>query len=87
MHQSWMFLIQAKYMFSYCLGTKVMLPSSTALMAGSARGLVLTYHWLVRYGSMGTPPLSPYGCIMTWSSIFSRRPSFLNSSTTRSRAL
>ncbi|MCY1442496.1 hypothetical protein D3C76_1002720 [compost metagenome] len=61
MHQSWMSRIQEKYMFSYCLGTKAMRPSSTAAMAGSASGLVETYHWSVSHGSMMVPERSPFG--------------------------
>lgn len=48
-------------MFSYCLGTNWIRPSSTAAMASSASGLVLTYHWSVSQGSMTVPERSPFG--------------------------
>ncbi|MNS77390.1 hypothetical protein D3C72_1109710 [compost metagenome] len=74
MHQSWMSRIQEKYMFSYCLGTNWMRPSSTAAMAGSASGLVETYHWSVSHGSMTVPERSPFGTFSAWSSMLTSRP-------------
>ncbi len=74
MHQSWMSRIQLKYMFSYCLGTNWIEPSSTAAMAFSASGLVETYHWSVSHGSITVPERSPLGTFSAWSSIFSSRP-------------
>ncbi|MNR29276.1 hypothetical protein D3C85_1466540 [compost metagenome] len=61
MHQSWMSRIHEKYMFSYCFGTNWIRPSSTAAIAGSAKGLVDTYHWSVSQGSMTVPERSPFG--------------------------
>ncbi|MNF84283.1 hypothetical protein D3C84_666350 [compost metagenome] len=73
-------------MFSYCLGTNWMRPSSTAAMAGSASGLVETYHWSVSQGSMMVPERSPLGTFSAWSSTFSSRPRASKASTMRLRA-
>ncbi|MCY1535122.1 hypothetical protein D9M68_705130 [compost metagenome] len=73
-------------MFSYCLGTNWMRPSSTAAMAGSASGLVETYHWSVSQGSMTVPERSPLGTFSAWSSIFSSRPAASKSATILRRA-
>ncbi|MNC75639.1 hypothetical protein D3C75_1272110 [compost metagenome] len=74
MHQSWMSRIQLKYMFSYCLGTNWIWPSSTAAMAFSASGLVETYHWSVSHGSMMVPERSPLGTFKAWSSMLTSSP-------------
>src|SRR3989304_8430780 len=55
MHQSLMFRIQSKYVFSHPLGKNCIRPSSTALIAGSASGCVLTNHWGERDGSPPGP--------------------------------
>ncbi|MNZ76048.1 hypothetical protein D3C78_945430 [compost metagenome] len=73
-------------MFSYCLGTNWMRPSSTAAMAGSASGLVETYHWSVSHGSMMVPERSPLGTLRAWSSIFSSRPAASKAATICLRA-
>ncbi len=73
-------------MFSYCLGTNWIRPSSTAAMASSASGLVLTYHWSVSQGSMTVPERSPFGTFSAWSSTFSSRPMASNSATMALRA-
>ena len=52
MHQSWMFRIQAKYVFVQDSGTKRTSPFSTAAIAGSASGWIFTNHCAERYGSM-----------------------------------
>src|SRR4030067_2549092 len=51
MHQSRMLCIQSKYVRSHMAGTIRGVSSSTALMAGVAKGLVLTNHCLERNGS------------------------------------
>src|SRR5512141_785213 len=38
MHQSWIFSIQSKYVFSHCAGTIRVSPSRTARIAGAASG-------------------------------------------------
>ncbi|MNN40556.1 hypothetical protein D3C81_1546340 [compost metagenome] len=86
MHQSWMSRIQEKYMFSYCLGTNWMRPSSTAAIAGSASGLVETYHWSVSHGSMTVPERSPFGTFRAWSSTLTSRPAASKSATICLRA-
>ena len=63
MHQSWMLCIQSKYVFAPVLGHERTRPSSTAAIAGSASGLMRTYHWSVSIGSTTTPLRSPRGII------------------------
>ncbi len=57
-HQSWreiaqsrMFSIQWKYVLLHVRGTILILPLRTALIAGSASGLVRTYHCFETSGS------------------------------------
>ncbi len=63
-----------------------MLPSSTALMAGSASGAIRTYHWSVSQGSSTAPLRSPRGTGRVCGSVFSSRPAASKSATTRLRA-
>ena len=55
MHQSRMFSIHAKYVFSHCFGMKRVRPSRTAAVAGSASGCILTNHWRETSGSTTVP--------------------------------
>src|SRR5450830_915819 len=51
MHQSRMFSIQLKYTLVNRSGTILVRPSLTASIAGSANGLILTYHCSITSGS------------------------------------
>src|SRR5579871_4666981 len=51
MHQSRMLYIHSKYVLAQFAGTKVMRPSSTALIAGSARGFIFAHHCVETSGS------------------------------------
>jgi hypothetical protein len=51
MHQSWMFSIHSKYVFSHCAGTIRVSPSRTARMAAAASGFVFTNHCVLSAGS------------------------------------
>src|SRR5258708_15776474 len=55
MHQSRMFSIQLKNVFSQLLGTKTMRPSRTADMALAARGVVFTNHCVDTRGATTVP--------------------------------
>ena len=86
MHQSWMLRIHWKYVFDQLSGTKRMLPSSTARIAGSASGAMRTYHWSVSQGSSTAWLRSPRGTCSVCGSVFSIRPAASRSATTRLRA-
>ena len=49
-------------------------PDSTATSASAASGAILTYHCLVRYGSMTAPVRSPRGVISLCGSMRSTSP-------------
>ena len=51
MHQSWMLLIQWKYVFDQLSGTNLVFPCSTASIAGLASGCIFTNHCVEIIGS------------------------------------
>src|ERR1700687_4742080 len=85
-HQSRMFSIQLKNVFSELLGTKTMRPSRTAAIAFAASGVVFTNHCVETSGSTTVPQRSHLLMARTYGSIFSNSPNFSRSATTPLRS-
>ena len=73
-HQSWIFSIQLKYVFSNLSGTNFVSLFFTASNAGFAKDSIFTYHWFDIIGSTVVPHLSWHPTLWIWGFILTKNP-------------